>query len=91
MKREDVERILRHAKISESRGYLLAQSAPHQLAALCRAWLALDKSVPGIVTTAGTDPESGQPRMIVRATEASLSDAPPMVYRRVRVVVEDAQ
>lgn len=51
----------------------------------------LQRALPGIVTAAGTDPESGQPRMIVRTTEAALSDAPPMVYRRVRVVVEDAQ
>lgn len=62
MKREDVERILRHAEMSEIWGYRLAHTAPHHLAALCRAWLALDKSVPGTVTAAGTDPESGQPR-----------------------------
>lgn len=56
---------------------------------MARSHARLQGALPGIVTTAGTDPESWQPRVIVRTTEAALLDAPPMVYRRVRVVVED--
>lgn len=50
----------------------------------------LQGALPGIVTTAGTDPETGQPRLIIKTTEAALSDAPPLIYQRVRVVVEDS-
>lgn len=87
MNREEVEEMLAQCKQA---GASVETVCTLRLAALSRAWLAMDKSVPGIITTAGTDPETGQPRLIIKTTEAALSDAPALIYKRVRVVVEDS-
>lgn len=82
MKREDVERILRHAEVSESRGYLLAQSAPHHLAALCRAWLALDGAVEARIDIGRNDIDDSD--MVEIVTDPDTVSH--LLYQRVRIV-----
>lgn len=82
MKREDVKRMLRHAEMAEMRGRLFSQLEPHQLAALCRRWLAVE------------DAPTGRVDMLCAADAIVVDEIErpePLNKQRVRIVPEQGE
>lgn len=86
--RQEVEALLEGT--AEENGRADRHVPPATLAALCRAWLALDEAATGTVEAAGDD-EAGQPRVLVHSTRDELAQGPSLACQRVRIVPEPSK